>query len=64
MLAPLYPVSNDPGGARAGALMLASGVDIQARLVEEPYLKKVHGEKYEEYARLAGRFVPGVGTLR
>jgi protein-S-isoprenylcysteine O-methyltransferase Ste14 len=48
----------------ASALMLASGVDVQARLVEEPYLKEVHGEKYEEYARLAGRFVPGVGTLR
>lgn len=45
-----------------GAALLAAGVEVQARRVEEPYLQDAHGEAYSAYARMAGRFVPRVGT--
>ena len=32
-------------------------------MVEEPYLLKVHGSAYAEYAARVGRFLPGVGRL-
>ena len=41
-----------------------AGLEIQVRLVEEPYLLQVHGDAYREYASRTGRFVPGVGRLR
>ena len=41
-----------------------AGLEIQVRLVEEPYLLRVHGEAYRAYAARTGRFVPGVGRLR
>jgi protein-S-isoprenylcysteine O-methyltransferase Ste14 len=44
------------------ALVLA--VELQVRVVEEPYLRRAHGERYERYATRVGRFVPGVGRLR
>ena len=49
------------------ALMLVGIVvaqQIQVRLVEEPYLLRVHGETYRRYAARTGRFVPGIGRLR
>lgn len=39
-------------------------VQIQVRLVEEPYLRAAHGPAYEAYAAAAGRFLPGIGRLR
>lgn len=36
---------------------------IQVRLVEEPYLLRVHGGAYRAYAARTGRFVPWVGRL-
>jgi protein-S-isoprenylcysteine O-methyltransferase Ste14 len=39
-------------------------LEIQIRLVEEPYLERVHGDAYRRYATATGRFVPGVGRLR
>lgn len=48
-------------------LMLAAsvaGMQIQVRLVEEPYLERVHGEAYRRYASRTGRFVPSIGRLR
>lgn len=42
----------------------AVGVQLQVRLVEEPYLRRVHGDDYDRYAARVGRFVPGVGRLR
>lgn len=45
-----------------GALALA--LQIQVRLVEEPYLTRVHGARYRRYAARAGRFVPGLGHLK
>jgi protein-S-isoprenylcysteine O-methyltransferase Ste14 len=41
-----------------------AGLEIQVRLVEEPYLLRVHGEAYRAYAARTGRFVPGLGRLR
>jgi protein-S-isoprenylcysteine O-methyltransferase Ste14 len=36
---------------------------IQVRLVEEPYLLRVHGEAYRAYAARTGRFLPRIGRL-
>ncbi len=47
--------------AGLGALWLA--LEIQVRLVEEPYLLRAHGDAYREYAARVGRFVPGLGRL-
>jgi protein-S-isoprenylcysteine O-methyltransferase Ste14 len=41
-----------------------AGLEIQVRLVEEPYLLGVHGDAYRAYAARTGRFVPGLGRLR
>ena len=40
-----------------------AGLEIQVRLVEEPYLLPVHGDAYRLYAARTGRFVPGIGRL-
>lgn len=40
------------------------GVQMQVRGIEEPYLRSVHSERYEQYAAHVGRFVPGLGKLR
>jgi protein-S-isoprenylcysteine O-methyltransferase Ste14 len=50
--------------ALAGLVLLLASVEIQARLVEEPHLLRVHGEPYAAYARRTGRFLPGLGRLR
>lgn len=41
---------------------LVVGLELQVRFVEEPYLRRVHGDAYASYAARAGRFVPGIGT--
>jgi protein-S-isoprenylcysteine O-methyltransferase Ste14 len=48
----------------AGATLLLVGLELHTRLVEEPYLLRVHGERYAGYAARVGRFLPGVGRLR
>jgi protein-S-isoprenylcysteine O-methyltransferase Ste14 len=48
----------------AGAILLILSLELQTRLVEEPYLSRIHGEAYTEYAARVGRFVPGMGRLR
>jgi protein-S-isoprenylcysteine O-methyltransferase Ste14 len=40
-----------------------AGVEVQVRLVEEPYLLATHGERYRAYAARAGRLVPWLGRL-
>ena len=47
--------------AVAGWLVILLAVQLQVRLVEEPYLLDVHGQAYREYASRVGRFVPGLG---
>lgn len=39
------------------------GIELQVRSVEEPYLKRTHGDAYARYAAAVGRFVPGIGRL-
>ena len=46
------------------ALCMLTGLEVQVRLVEEPWLLRVHGDTYLDYARSVGRFVPGLGRLR
>lgn len=36
-------------------------LQIQVKLVEKPYLRRVHGEVYRRYAQRTGRFVLGIG---
>jgi len=43
--------------------LLALGVDLHVRLVEEPYLAATHGRAYAAYAARVGRFVPWAGRL-
>jgi len=44
-------------------LSVWAGLELQVRAVEEPYLTRVHGDRYLSYARAVGRFVPGVGRF-
>jgi protein-S-isoprenylcysteine O-methyltransferase Ste14 len=49
--------------AAAAVVAMTVGVQVQVRRVEEPYLVTVHGDRFVEWARRSGRFVPGVGAL-
>ena len=49
--------------ALAGLVVLLVAVQLQVRVVEEPYLLATHGPAYRTYAARAGRFLPGVGRL-
>ena len=50
--------------AAAGVLTFVVALQIQVRAVEEPHLRRLHGDRYGAYASRAGRFVPGIGRLR
>lgn len=50
--------------AIAGVLALVAALHLQVRVVEEPYLRRAHGDVYTGYAARVGRFVPGLGRLR
>lgn len=53
-----------PGVLSAAAFVAALvGIELQVRLVEEPYLLRTHGDAYRDYARRVGRFVPLLGRL-
>lgn len=45
----------------AALLCLVVAVQLQVRLIEEPYLDHVHGPTYRDYAARTGRFVPAIG---
>ena len=47
--------------AIAGFLLLVATIELQVRIVEEPYLLTVHGNAYRDYLASVGRFIPGVG---
>ena len=47
----------------AALLCLVVAVELQVRLIEEPYLSQMHGSAYHEYAAATGRFLPGIGRL-
>jgi protein-S-isoprenylcysteine O-methyltransferase Ste14 len=47
-----------------GTILLLVALELHTRLVEEPYLLSVHGERYASYGARVGRFLPGIGRLR
>jgi protein-S-isoprenylcysteine O-methyltransferase Ste14 len=47
--------------AIAGFVLLVVTIELQVRVVEEPYLLTVHGDAYRDYLTSVGRFVRGVG---
>ena len=49
--------------AIGGLVMLVVALELQVRVVEEPYLRREHGPAYEAYASTTGRFLPGLGRL-
>lgn len=55
-------VPNAVAGAAFVGLVVA--LELQTRVVEEPYLLRVHGSTYAGYAARVGRFLPGIGRLR
>jgi protein-S-isoprenylcysteine O-methyltransferase Ste14 len=50
--------------AVAAIVTLFVGLELQVRLVEEPYLLRTHGDEYATYAARVGRFVPNLGLIR
>ena len=54
-----------PNVIAAVALAAAlAGIEIHVREVEEPYLIRIHGDRYRSYAQRVGRFVPGLGRIK
>lgn len=49
--------------APAAVLTCLAALQVQTRLVEEPYLRHIHGQAYQRYAARVGRFLPAVGRL-
>ena len=49
--------------AVAALACLTAAVELQVRLIEEPYLMQTHPGAYRIYAERTGRFLPGLGRL-
>lgn len=49
--------------ALLGLVTLLAAVELQVRLVEEPYLRRTHGTTFLRYASQVGRFFPSTGRL-
>lgn len=49
--------------AVVGLIALVAALELQTRVVEEPYLLRVHGNAYADYAARVGRFAPRLGRL-
>jgi protein-S-isoprenylcysteine O-methyltransferase Ste14 len=47
-----------------GFVLLVVTIEVQVRVVEEPYLSTKHGASYQDYTASVGRFVPGMGLIR
>jgi protein-S-isoprenylcysteine O-methyltransferase Ste14 len=47
--------------AIAAIVLLVLAVELQVRFVEEPHLRRLHGDHYESYTSRVGRFIPGLG---
>jgi protein-S-isoprenylcysteine O-methyltransferase Ste14 len=47
----------------AAVALVAAGLELQVRFVEEPYLLRTHGDAYRAYTSRVGRFLPGLGRL-
>lgn len=49
--------------ALAALTLLVATIEVQVRVVEEPYLLRVHGDSYRSYGEAVGRFLPMLGRL-
>lgn len=49
--------------AMVALVALVAAVELQVRVVEEPYLLEAQGADYRDYAARVGRFVPGIGRI-
>lgn len=47
--------------AVVGFAALIVALELQVRVVEEPYLLRAQGQAYADYAARTGRFAPGIG---
>ena len=47
--------------AIVGFALLMLTIEVQVRVVEEPYLAKEHGDAYRDYLASVGRFLPRIG---
>ena len=56
-MSPAVPV------ALLGAVLLLATIEMQVRVVEEPYLAAMHGDSYRDYTASVGRFVPWSGVI-
>lgn len=45
-----------------GWILLLVAIEMQVRVVEEPYLRRLHADTYVTYQSRVGRFLPGIGT--
>lgn len=50
--------------ALAAFVLLVAAIELQVRVVEEPYLARTHGRAYQDYCATVGRFLPGFGRAR
>jgi protein-S-isoprenylcysteine O-methyltransferase Ste14 len=50
--------------AAAMLVCFVAALQLQVRLVEEPYLHRVHGAAWDRYAARTGRFLPWIGRQR
>ncbi|MCA2306037.1 isoprenylcysteine carboxylmethyltransferase family protein [Mycobacterium intracellulare] len=50
--------------ALAAFVLLLAAIELQVRVVEEPYLAHIHGHAYTSYRDRVGRFVPGIGRSK
>jgi len=51
-----------PNGMSLGAIAVyLVAVQLQVRAIEEPYLRRTHGESFERFLTRSGRFLPGIG---
>lgn len=41
-----------------GFALVVAGIEGHVRVVEEPYLRRVHGDRYRDHTAEVGRFVP------
>lgn len=47
----------------AAVVLLFVAIELQVRVVEEPYLLVAHGDAYRTYGEAVGRFVPSLGRM-
>lgn len=46
-----------------GVVLLLVALEQQVRVVEEPFLARLHGVAYADYVARVGRFLPGIGRM-